>query len=187
MKSLLKHSLIAALLLLVITMLSTGCAFQFKKAKRSLTTDSTSVKRLDIKTSDTTAQGAVHKQETTTKENNEWFRMLIPLLNQKGGDTTINNFISQPGQQQRPYIIYEGGKGSKEQTTNTVDSSWFNQMKLMQQNMLDSMNAKMTKTSTDKSSSAGISLMTLILVGLAFLVINFGIGYFKNKYSITKK
>lgn len=115
-------ALLAILALAAIVIGLPGCESSKKLFKRNA--DSTGVSRKESGLIDTSSAGSVKKNSSSSQENWDWWKTtVIPGARR---DTNIYNFYNQPaGQAQAPVIIYEGGKGSKETQSNTIDSNWF--------------------------------------------------------------
>ena len=158
----------------------TGCeVFKFLRQNSS---DSTAVKKTAVTNSDSTAGGSVKKETSNSKEESEWWR-IIQQYQPKGGDTTINNFYPQPAT-----IIYEGGKGSREEIKNTTDSSWYSNIMKMMADTFDSTNRRLDTIERSKhSETKGLGLVTIVLIGVGLLIANKLLGFFGNNYRIAKK
>lgn len=93
---------------------------------------------------DTTDSGHVSKSNTSSIEENEWWRAIVQYQQPKGRDTTINNFYSTPPTQ--PQVIYlEGGKGKKETQENKYDSTWDKRFERLEQIVSESKKEKKTE------------------------------------------
>ncbi len=174
-------------LLLCVLMGLLVCTFsscEILKHKKSETLDSTRIIKTVVAIKDTTSAGVVSKEKTTEKEANEWWRV-IQQFQPHGGDTTIvyNNHYPQPAT-----VIYEGGKGSREATAERTDSAWINSVMTMVATSLDSMNKKLTTIEKDKKSETkGVGLLTVLLLGVGFVLLNYLLGFVGSNYSIVKK
>lgn len=115
--------------------------------------------------------GSVSSSENKSAHDYEWFRWMLPYI-AKGGDTTINNFYSQPAAP--PTIIYEGGKGRMEQENKQNDSSWYLRLDMQMRQMYDSLAAKMESKDKMKEVKGPnlwdyLGMAALVLVIIKFL------------------
>jgi hypothetical protein len=180
MKWKLVWGLLALLMALVIVLFCTGCNFDMFKTKAERRSDSTAVSVQRHGSSDSTAAVTTSREDTRKKEDVEWWRIIQQF--QPGRDTTINNFYTQPAT-----IIYEGGKGSKEETTSRFDSSAFVQLNLFWKDRFDSLQVRIEDIQKRKESSGGIGLTTLLLVALAVILLPQLLKWVGSNYSFTKK
>lgn len=125
--------------------------------------------------------GNVKRQNNSSKEDYDWYK----ITQQFKPDTNITKIYNYP---QPATIIYEGGKGTKEQTSTSIDSSWFkNQLSLLQ-SRYDSLTAiSEAKLKDSKTETKGVGLITALLIGAGFLIVGKSLGFITSKYSIVKK
>jgi len=151
-----------------------GC--EVIKGKRSISSDSTAVKKEILQITDTSKGGSV--KTNTTKEEFDWYKMtqLFDQKKQTPGDTKVYPTT----------VIYEGGKGTKE--SSTVDSSWFlNALNLMQAN-LDSTNKKLQESEKNKKSETkGVGLIFIILICVGCIVLYAILSGYLKRFKIVKK
>lgn len=168
--------LLAVVCILFTLLLCSGCeVFKFRKENK---TDSTAVKKKIAVATDSSNGGSVKKEETKSKEENEWWR----LIQHYGRDTVTNNFYPQPAT-----IIYEGGRGNKEESTSTVDSSYYQNMMRMVAMSFDSLNRKVDSIENKKhSETKGVGLITLLLVAGGAVVLLKLMGWVGSNYSFVK-
>lgn len=180
-------ALLAILALAVIIIGLPGCESSKKLFKRN--SDSTSVSRKESGLIDTSSAGSVKKNSSSSQENWDWWKTtVIPALQQAGTkrDTNIYNISNQP-----PMIIYEGGKGSKETQSNTIDSNWFKAALQQFKSEYDSSHKAENVKDLDKhSETKGLGLWSIILIamlsGTIGQLIAGGIKLLKSKYKIVK-
>jgi hypothetical protein len=150
---------LAVVLLLWLLFVLPGCEI-IKHTKKS-NTDSVSVSRKNTSTIDTTQSGGVSKSSTLSKEDFDWWKTTLHFGEHK--DTNIYNFHNYP--QQPATIIYEGGKGTKETQTNTLDSNWIKNALTQYKNEYDSSHLKSELKEKDKESETkGLGLWAIILI-----------------------
>lgn len=167
-------------LIIVISMLFSSCKILHTKKTKS--NDTTSVKKTEIATKDSSTRGVVQSDSSKTKEEFEWWRL---ILSQQRGDTNVYNINSYP---QPATVIYEGGKGSREEQKHLYDSAWDNRMAVQVALAIDSMNRKIdSMEKNSRTETKGVGLFTLLLVGAGFLIANKLLGFVGSNYSITKK
>lgn len=145
--------------------------------------DSTSVAKTQTEKRDSTAAGAVTTTNTKSKEDYEWWRVI--LENMPKGDTTVtvNNIYPAPAR-----VIYEGGSGKVETETASKDSVWFHQLALLIKASTDSTNRRIDNIEKQsKTETKGLGLFTLILVMGGAVVLFKLLGFVGNNYSIAKK
>lgn len=168
---------ILIMLLLFIWWLLSGC--EILKHRSSIATDSGTVSKAGSLLKDTSSGGRVSINTNTNKEAFDWFKTTL----QYPRDTTANITNVYPST-----IVYEGGKGTKEQTSITTDSTWFKNAIEQMQAKYDSGFAKMQASQMDsKSQTKGVGLMTVVLILLGYFVLTNGIKFISSKYSIVKK
>jgi hypothetical protein len=162
----------------VIILCLQGC--EILKNKKSLQLDDTAVSKKETAATDSSQGGSINKTETKTKEEFDWWRMTQLFDQNKAvpGETKVYPST----------IVYEGGKGSKEQTQNSTDSTWFKNAISLLTNQVDSLNRKLEMKEKDiKSETKGVGLvMVIIIVAAAFVLYLIGKGLFK-KFSIVKR
>lgn len=167
-------------LIIVVTMLFSSCKILHTKKVKS--NDTTSVKKTELNSKDSATKGAVKTDSSKTKEEFEWWRV---ILSQQRGDTNVYNFNSYP---QPATVIYEGGKGSREEQKHVYDSAWDNKITVLVAQSIDSMNRKISNLEKSSlSETKGVGLITVILIGAGFFIANLLLGYVGSNYTIKKK
>jgi hypothetical protein len=163
---------LATLIALTIAFLSSGCEV-FKTFKENKS-DTASVKKLTVTTENENEGGAVKTEDNRTHEENEWFRVTMKYLtDKKDGDTTINNFITQPAT-----VIYEGGKSSRDEETKVVDSTWHHNTMKMVALAVDSISRKVDNyEKTKHSETKGIGWITVLLIGIGLIILIRRVGF----------
>lgn len=164
--------------LLACMLLLSGC--EVLKGKKSFTQDSVSVKKQQSAVIDTGNGGSVIKQQNSTKEAFDWYRMtqLFDSNKQLPGETKVYPST----------VIYEGGKGTKEQNSSTIDSSWFKNALQMYASSVDSLNNKIATMEKNKQSETkGVGLIMVIIIAFGAVFVYGLLRYFLKGYSITKK
>ncbi len=154
-RMLLVYTFFAALLILFAFMCSSCEVLKTKQDKKQETAAETKED-----------SGSVKKTNSASVTDWEWWRTILKYAQPvKGGDTTINNFITVPqGQQQQPQIvILEGGKGKEQTNTQTYDSTWDKRFARMEQIVTESTKTKATKPAT---------LTQLILLAIGAIVVS---------------
>lgn len=155
----------------------TGC--EILKNKKSLNQETTGVSKKETFAIDTSNGGSVKKNETKTKEEFDWYRLTQMFDNnkQQPGDTKVYPTA----------VIYEGGKGSKEQTSNTSDSNWFKNAIGLLTKQVDSLNSKLSSKEKDiQSETKGVGLVMVIFIVAGFFVLYMLGKYFFGKFKIIK-
>lgn len=163
-------NIIKILGLVAIILLMISC--QVLKSKKSISSDSTSVKKEVLAITDTSKGGSV--KTNTTKEEFDWYKMtqLFDQNKAKPGDTKVYPST----------VIYEGGKGSKESTT--IDSSWFKNALAIMQAKVDSTNKKYEEDQKNKSSeSKGLGLWLIAICFGVYWLLTKGISFLTSKYT----
>jgi hypothetical protein len=159
--------LIFILLLLFLTaMIIVGVSScKILKTKSELKADSTALHQKTKTDSAAINTGAVKKEETKSKEENEWWRIIQQFANKK--DTNITNTNLYPST-----IIYEGGKGKKEESRSSYDSSFYNFVLKMISDSLSSISTRVEQSSKSKETQA-ITIWHIIgaCIGTALLMI----------------
>lgn len=155
---------IGVLLVLLLSLLFSSC--EVLKRKRSVTTDSVAVRKVD--------STVTHKFEVTDKRDSTWWREIVNF----NRDTTINNFTTPINNYYPAQIIREGGTFSRDEMLRIVDSA--------NKNKSDS--THVATVTTDKSKEIKVLSfwqMVGIVAGviLAFEVLKFA----KNKVHIGLK
>lgn len=165
--------------IIILILFLSGCELT-KQIKHS-TSDSTSLNKSTVNAVDTSKGGSVKTTNTTTKEDFDWYK--ITQLFSQNKDTSINNTNVYPST-----VIYEGGKGTKEQVSNTIDSSWFkNQLSFMTLT-IDSLNKKIETYSKDKhSETKGVGLIMVIIIVVCGMIAYFLLSKILGGYTIVKK
>lgn len=167
-------------LIIVVSMLFASC--KILHTKKTNSNDTTSVKKTDLSTKDSSTKGGVKTDSSKTKEEFEWWRL---ILSQHRGDTNVYNFNSYP---QPATVIYEGGKGSREEQKHMYDSAWDNKVTVLVAQSIDSMNRKISNLEKNsRTETKGVGLITVILIGAGFLLANRLLGFVGSNYTITKK
>lgn len=146
------------------------------KAKRSTRATTDSVSSRKTAAVDTSSGGSVSRG--TSKETFDWSKL---TLQYPPGDTNITNIYNYP---QRPAtVIYETGKGSKEESRS--DSAyWQNAFSLMQSQQ-DSLHRELVEMRKDKETRPSIWLFVGIVA--AGLVLYGVVSGFLKKYHLFVK
>lgn len=161
-------------LLMVFTVLMSSCSIDMFKKKTS--SDSTSLKKEVAIDTSKKENGSVNKNNSISREEFDWFRTTMQYAPK--GDTVTNNIYPQT-------VIYEGGRGKKEQETNTIDSNWLKEQIARSMQKTDSTSA--STTSKEKSSETQVLGLWHIIgacIGTALLIL---ILQYASKFKITKK
>lgn len=162
--------------------LASGCVTS--KGKLYTLSDSTNVKSTSIKDSSVVEQSTIKKDSSKRIEDAEYWRKIIEYGNRP--DTTIvsNNYYPQPTR-----IIYEGGKSRTEETRWSLDSSTFRAFTMFMLAQSDSTNVRLERIEkTKRSSGLGFgAFLTFALIGVGLILLNKGVSFLGNNYSITKK
>lgn len=130
---------------LVVIMLSCNVI----KGKRSTRATVDSVARKTVNVVDTGSGGAVSRG--TSKETFDWSKLTIQY---PPGDTNITNIYNYP--QKPATVIYETGKGTKEETH--TDSTWFKNALSAMQNSVDSLHRELATSQKDKETRPSVWL-----------------------------
>ena len=172
---------LAILMAIVIAVFTGGCeVFKFRKENHS---DTTSKKLTTLTDTSSQTGGSVKKEETKSKEENEWFKMTLQYLKDSKPGDPVNNIYPAPAT-----IIYEGGKGSKEETKTSIDSSFYLNTQKLVAMALDSMSRKMDSIEKTKHvETKGLGLLAIVLIGVGLIALNKGFTVLGNRYTITKK
>jgi hypothetical protein len=171
-------SIIIALLFIVFS-----CGCEVLKGKKSMKADSTNVKKSVVKDSNTTNAGSVSKNETNSKEQNEWWRQTYVYPQSKDSIITNNYFTTPPAT-----IIYEGGRGTKEESSKSSDSSFYHQFQLMLTEQMDSTRSMIAaQVKSKESETKGVGLITMILLLVGAVLLFKALGLIGSKYTIVKK
>lgn len=167
-------------LILVVSMFFASCKIlHFKKASSS---DTTSLKKTEVQVKDSSNKGGIKTDDTKTKDQYEWWRVITSLPR---GDTNVYNINSYPAP---ATVIYEGGSGVKEEQRQVRDSIWDNNVTVMVAQAIDSMNRKLSNLEKNsKTETKGVGLITVLLIGAGFLIANRLLGFVGSNYTITKK
>lgn len=175
MKFLIGYSIGVILLLLLVAL----CGCEVLKHKSTNRVDSTSVKKSIAVDSSSLNAGSVKKEDKKSIEENEWWR----IIQQFPRDTNVTNTNVYPST-----VIYEGGKGKKEETQHTYDSAFLTQFATSVKTMFEQTLLRIEQLEKNKSSEfKGLGLLTMIAIALGVVVFFKGIGWLRNKYSIIKK
>lgn len=163
---------IVIIYLAIVALMHTGC--QVLKSKRSTRIDSTVTAQVSKAESDSSAGGSVNKTNSSSKEENEWWRKTFTFP--AGRDTTINNFYPQT-------VVLEGGKGSKEATTSNYDSTFFTRFEKIFSDSLSEIKRSMQESNKDKESKPkGLSLINAILLMVLYFLLTQAVGWVLGKY-----
>ncbi len=179
------YALLIGFIAFFIMLMASGC--EILKTRKEVRNDSTNVKKTEVVRTDSSSSGSVKTENTKTKEDYEWFRLILQGM-PRDTSVSITNVYPQPG----GTIIYEGGKGSRQEDKSVQDSSW--KMELMRFNamMFDSLNRKMETIAVSKHSETkgvGLGLTILIILGaqILFKVLGWKLGHFKIINTKTEK
>lgn len=180
-----KNALLLTILLLMVLFVSTcvltGCNIEkFLSRQRS---DSTIVAKTQTEKKDSTSAGSVNTTNTKSKEDYEWWRVILENLPKKDTNVTVNNIYPAPAR-----VIYEGGTGKIEQEVNSKDSTWFYQLALLIKATTDSTNKRIDNLEKKKDvSTPGLGLWTLIIVAGGAVIFFKLLGYVGSNYKLSKK
>jgi hypothetical protein len=167
---------LAAAIGTVVLFMASGC--EILKNKKTLASDSASFNRKIAAKSDSVHSGQVSTSESTSKAAFEWWKTTI----QYPRDTTINNFYNPPAT-----VIYEGGKGTKEESSFSKDSIFYNQLIKQFQDSLSAMSKKIETTEKSKQSETkGVGLLMFILIALGVCVVTNGAGRLFKSFKIVR-
>lgn len=167
-------------LIIVVAMLFSSC--KILHTKKANSNDTTSLKKTELTSKDSATKGGVKSDSSKTKEEFEWWRL---ILSQQNRDTNIYNINSYP---QPATVIYEGGRGSREEQKHVYDSAWDNRMTVLVAQSIDSMNRKISNLEENKKTETkGVGLITVILIVVGSLIGYRLLGFLGGNYTITKK
>ena len=147
---------------LAILFLSAGC--KILQTKQSSSSDTSSVKK-ELQVNSKVDTSKTKSESQYTRET-----FIVP-----GRDTTINNFIFQPGNQQPTVYIRE--TGSKKEETNTFQFADF------RKEILDSLSASKQESKVETKVKV-LDFWQILALGLIGLIIVFFIG---SKFLVLKK
>lgn len=171
---------VVALFALIILILTSCNIERFFTRQRS---DSTAVSKVQTGIKDSLNSGSVSTNNSKSKEEYEWWRMIVE--NMPKGDTTVtvNNIYPAPAR-----VIYEGGSGTRQEEKQSKDSAWMHQVFSFIKESLDSTNRRIDNVEKQsKTETKGLGLFTLILVMGGAVVLFKLMGFIGTNYSITKK
>lgn len=176
------YALLIGFIAFFVMLMASGC--EILKTRKEVRNDSTNVKKTEVVKTDSSSSGSVKTENTKTKEDYEWFRLILQGM-PRDTSVSITNVYPQPG----GTIIYEGGKGSRQEDKSVQDSSW--KMELMRFNvqMFDSLNRKMEEIAVKKQSETkGLGAISIILIILASQILLKLLGgpLGRHKINITK-
>ncbi len=171
---------IAILVALTIAYLCSGC--ETSKMVNQVKSDTASVQRSGLSTAQDTEAGTARKEETASRDENEWMRLTLQYMaSQHGGDTTINHFITQPST-----IIYETGRSRHEEEKKTSDSSWLIAAMKSMAMSYDSLSHKLENVEKYKhSETKGLGLTAVLLAAAGLIIVNQAFRFITRKHSIT--
>lgn len=173
-----RRIILVSITVLLLAILLGSC--EILKFKKKTATDSTKVTTQQVAVKDSSTGGTVHKEEKNSKDDYEWWKVTLQNL-QRPGDTTITNIYPQT-------VIYEGGKGVKEESSNTYDTSWQHRFFEYMNARYDSLGVKIEAVQKDKhAETKGVGLITMILIIAGVYLLLNGLGFVVKNYSITKK
>lgn len=172
---------IIAILLFLLMLLNTNCSIEkFFSRQRS---DSTDVTKTQTEKKDSTSAGSVNTTNTKSKEDYEWWRVILENMPKKDTNVTVNNIYPAPAR-----VIYEGGTGKIEQEVNSKDSTWFYQLALLIKSSTDSTNKRIDNLEKKKDvSTPGLGIITVILIAAAVAIFFKGVSYIVSNYKLSKK
>lgn len=175
------YVLMIVLLAIIVAVFSSGCSIEkFFSRQRS---DSTTVAKSQTEKKDSTSAGSVNTTNTKSKEDYEWWRVILENLPKKDTNVTVNNIYPTPAR-----VIYEGGTGKIEQEVNSKDSTWFYQLALLIKATTDSTNKRIDNLEKKKDvSTPGLGIITVILIASAVAVFFRVISYVGSHYKLSKK
>lgn len=173
--------LVIYIIAVIVLVFSTGCNIErYFSRQRS---DSTAVSKVKTGFKDSVNSGSVSTNNSKSKEDYEWWRMIVE--NMPKGDTTVtvNNIYPAPAR-----VIYEGGSGTRQEEKQSKDSTWMHQVFSLIKESLDSTNRRIDNVEKQsKTETKGLGLFTLILLMGGAVVLFKLMGFIGNNYSITKK
>lgn len=148
------------------------------KGKKSVKSDSTAVSKNTVNALDTSKSGSVTKSEVKSKEENEWWRII-----QSFQKDTVNNVTNvYPST-----VVYEGGKGTREQTENKVDSTWFKNYISFMQSKYDSLSSKLEQVEKNKQSETkGVGLIMVIIIVIAAIILYAILSGYLKRFKIIR-
>jgi hypothetical protein len=150
---LLKWYIVGIILLLALAALCSSC--EVLKTKRRVTTDSTSVSKLD--------STILKKLEALNRKDCTYYKETILF----GRDTTINNITTPIHNYYPTQVIREGGTFSREDYLKLTDS--------MSRQKADSTTVDKVEETKDKKS--GLSTTLMFFIGLGVLLLFAAIGF----------
>lgn len=174
--------LLIYMLAVIVLVFCTGCNIErFFSRQRS---DSTAVSKVQTGIKDSLNSGSVSTNNSKSKEDYEWWRMIVE--NMPKGDTavTVNNIYPAPAR-----VIYEGGSGTRQEEKQSKDSTWMHQLFSLIKESFDSTNRRIDNVEKQsKTETKGLGLFfTLILVMIGAVLLFKLMGFVGNNYSIIKK
>ncbi len=175
------YVLMIVLLAIIVAVFSSGCSIEkFFSRQRS---DSTIVAKTQTEKKDSTSAGSVNTTNNKSKEDYEWWRVILENMPKIDSNVTVNNIYPAPAR-----VIYEGGTGKIEQEVNSKDSTWFYQLALLIKATTDSTNKRIDNLEKKKDvSTPGLGLWTLIIVAGGAVIFFKLLGYAGSNFTITKK
>lgn len=173
--------ILACLLFWLLLLSAAGC--EILKGKHHTTSDSITVKKQTVTGQDSTQSGSVKKEESQVHEETEWFKLTMQYLQaHPGGDTTINNYYPQPAT-----VIYEGGKGKKDEQTKSTDSSFYINIMRFIAASNDSLSRRLdVMEKNKKSETKGLQLLPLALLLAGLYVLSDVYKGAKQKFLLRK-
>lgn len=175
---------IAILAIIALAVVFSGC--EITKGKKSASFDQTGVSKKTASSTDSSAGGGIKKTESNSKEQYDWYRTIMQYLPGQYRDTNITNVYNYP--QQPATIIYEGGKGTKEQNTNTFDSTWFKNALASAMASMDSLKSIVQTSEKNKQSETkGVGLVLVIIVAVAAVVLYALLTGYLKRFRIVKR
>lgn len=179
-----KHLKIAFINFVALALMLGGC--EVIKAKKASRMDQTGVQRIAQSSSDSSAGGSLKKSDNISKEQYDWYRTTMQYLPGQYKDTNVTNVYNYP--QQPATIIYEGGKGAREQSSSTFDSSWFQNALATAMARVDSLTQKLEMSEKNKQSETkGVGLVMVIIIVIAGIVVYALLRNAIRKFKIVKR
>lgn len=171
---------VVALFVLIILVLTSSCNIERYFSRNRA--DSTAVTKVKTGFKDSVNSGSVSTNNSKSKEDYEWWRMIVE--NMPKGDTTVtvNNIYPAPAR-----VIYEGGTGTRQEEKQSKDSAWMYQLVSFLKEAMDSANKRLdTIEKQSKTETKGLGLWGLMLVAGAAVVFYKALNYAGNHITFKK-
>ena len=178
--------LLIVFLLVMVVAFSSGC--EVLKHKRTTHQDSTVVAKKELATEVVNTGGSVRRDSSEANERYEWLRVIQQFAQRPvaTGDSVTNNYYNT--YPQPATIIYETGKGERNEKSGSYDSTFYNNIMRMVAMSLDSLSRKMDQVEKNKKSETkGVGLVTVALIVAGVVLLLKGAGWGLSNFTIVKK